>query len=146
MSAEGWVAALALVGVLVQAVLGYVKDRNALAAAAPRQEVETSAQSIETQGKTLDRISKENERLARQNDKLEAQIESTASDARIAFALAKEQGERLDLLERKQQSAFRYIGQLVSAWPTTVVIPAIPDDLAEELGHLRWPMPPRPES
>lgn len=141
---EAWPAWLALVGVLVKVAYDYLHDKRTLESAAPREEAETSALNIKAQGETLDRISAENARLARQNERLEEQIENTASDARIAFALAKEQNERLDLLERKQQSAFRYIGTLVSAWPTTVVIPALPDDLVEDLGHLRWPLPPTP--
>jgi uncharacterized protein YicC (UPF0701 family) len=73
MSPEGWVAALALAGVLVQAVFGFVRDRRALNAAAPRVDAAAEKTNVETAQGLVTTLRDElgEERKSRQRDRLD---------------------------------------------------------------------------
>ena len=135
MSPEFWLTLVGsgVVATAIPALIAMLQNRSSLRAAAPLNEAEINATNLEAQGKTLDRISRENERLSEK-------IKSAQDDAAVAFALAKDQGERLDVLERKQRSAVQFIGQLITLWPKSTPIPTIPHDLVEDVGpHIVWP-------
>lgn len=140
MTTEFWLTLIGscVVATTIPALFAMRQSREQLRQAKPHDDAQTNALNLEAQGKTLDRISRENERLSEK-------IQQAQDDAAVAFALAKDQGERLEALERKQQSAVRFIGQLISVWPKSIPIPAIPNDLVEDVGpHIVWPLP-RPD-
>lgn len=131
-------------GALVPLIVGMLvltyQQRQAHKAAAPRESAEQEALETRVQGETLDRIAKENERLSARIEALAVKADKAQTDADVAKALGREQGTRIEELERKQQSAIRFIGQLITSWPQMTPIPAIPADLAADVDpHIKRP-------
>lgn len=129
-----------LVPLAVTMLLATIQQRRQLKAAAPRDEAETTAVLSGIQTNELKRMADETKRMAERMQELEDKADKADEKADRAQELAREQGDRINVLERKQRSAVQFIGYLISQWPSDRVIPVIPDDLVEDVGpHIKRP-------
>jgi len=137
-------------GALVPLIVGMLvltyQQRQAHKAAAPRESAEQEALETRVQGETLDRIAKENERLsariealAVKADKAQERADNAQAAAELAKEVGRQQGLAIKELERRQESAVKFIAHLITTWPQPVA-PEIPPELAPDVDpHLKRP-------